>query len=237
MALSTLRPQKRARRTSGNGIMPLPQQVNPMQTMMMNPMMAMAMNQMMGQAMPNSMSAMGLPGPQQMMPTFGVADGQSEGGSESEEERALPGSSSAGSSVAQQERAGPGPLVAEGVGVPSAGQPANVRSASAAASDQGGAPASPLRAGVGNGDAIQDEFNARRNAEQYISRSVTYVKNMPRQYLALCMEFLDPRMDMTYTSECSTNGLLALLWLYCRVKPYVKVLADLSHLDYLKSFL
>ena len=56
------------------------------------------------------------------------------------------------------------------------------------------------------------------------------MKNMPRQHLAICMEYVDPRLELAYTSECSQIGLLALLWLYSRVKPFVKVLSDLRSL-------
>lgn len=77
-----------------------------------------------------------------------------------------------------------------------------------------------------------DEMVARRNVEAFISRSCTYVKYIPRSRLSECMELICPALDSTYTSECSQTGLLALLWLFCRVKPVVK-LTDLRSLYYI----
>ena len=77
---------------------------------------------------------------------------------------------------------------------------------------------------------MRNKWRAQRFADSFISRSVTYVKNMPRQHLAICMEYVGPKLELAFTSECSLQGLLALLWLYSRVKPCVKVLSDLRSL-------
>ena len=73
-----------------------------------------------------------------------------------------------------------------------------------------------------------DGLSARRTVEMFISRSVTYVKNLPRQRLGEVLERIDQRLDSTFTSECSPAGLLCLLWVYTRIRPQVK-LTDLRH--------
>ena len=206
--MSTLRPPKRARRSStssssSHGVPMMPGapaangQFNPMMMMM-----GQAMQQMMNQGNPmmNSAAPMVPTVPQQMVPHD---DGQSEHGSESEQEQDEVGSAS-GSAGSRD--APPQP-----VGAPAQPQPA----------------LPPLPA-VHEHD--EEQWGAQRFADSYISRSVTYVKNMPRQHLAICMEYVDPRLELAYTSECSQIGLLALLWLYSRVKPFVKVLSDLRSL-------
>ena len=82
--------------------------------------------------------------------------------------------------------------------------------------------------GQPSNDPANDELSARRTVEMFISRSVTYVKNMPRQRLGEVLELVDRRLDSTFTSECSPAGLLCLLWVYTRIRPMVK-LTDLRH--------
>ena len=70
-----------------------------------------------------------------------------------------------------------------------------------------------------NGESERDEAT-RRAAECFISRSCTYVKQIPRNHLAQTLEVIsDAALDLTYLSELSSTGLLALLFLYSRVRP------------------
>ena len=69
----------------------------------------------------------------------------------------------------------------------------------------------------------------RQPADALISRSCTYVKQLPRNRLSETLEAVAPMLDSTFTSELSLNGLLMLLWLFCRVKPAVKI-SDLRDL-------
>lgn len=176
-------------------------QFNPMMMMMMGQAMQQMMNQ--GNPMMNSAAPMVPTVPQQMVPHD---DGQSEHGSESEQEQDEVGSASGSAGSRAASDAPPQP-----VGAPAQPQPA----------------LPPLPA-VHEHD--EEQWRAQRFADSFISRSVTYVKNMPRQHLAICMEYVDPKLELAFTSECSLQGLLALLWLYSRVKPCVKVLSDLRSL-------
>ena len=69
----------------------------------------------------------------------------------------------------------------------------------------------------------------QRLADGLISRSCTYVKQLPRNRLSECLEALEPALDASYTAELSSQGLLSLLWLFCRIKPAVKI-SDLRSL-------
>ena len=55
------------------------------------------------------------------------------------------------------------------------------------------------------------------------SRSVTYVKQLPRNRVSETLEAVDGQLDASFTSELSSDGCLIVLWLYCRVKPCVKI--------------
>ena len=69
----------------------------------------------------------------------------------------------------------------------------------------------------------------QRLTDGLISRSCTYVKQLPRNRLSECLESLEPALDASYTAELSAQGLLSLLWLFCRIKPAVKI-SDLRSL-------
>ena len=79
--------------------------------------------------------------------------------------------------------------------------------------------------------AIED-FHSSLLPDAAISRSCTYLKNVPRNRLSDCLERMDKTLEATYTAELSTNGLLALLWIWTRMKPSVKVsdLRDLANI-------
>lgn len=217
MALSTLRAPKRARR----GGVPTPSGmpnnlgINPLM-MMLNP-MANPMAAMMGQSMNPMAAMMG----QAMNQGHQVVPVDEEAETESEPEA---GSRAAGQSQSSGHRLS---MTSQSSG----SQPLEVEGA--AATPRPVEPDVPIYPVVRPDDPAQEEFNARRQAETFISRNVTYIKNIPRQHLAFCMEYINPRIDMSFTSECSPNGLLALLWLYCRVKPCIRVLTDLRCLDLL----
>ena len=62
-----------------------------------------------------------------------------------------------------------------------------------------------------------------RQGDGVISRSVTYVRQVPRNRLSETLECVSHPLDAPYTSELSMEGLLILLWLFCRIKPTVKI--------------
>jgi len=63
-----------------------------------------------------------------------------------------------------------------------------------------------------------------------ISRSVTYVRQLPRNRLGETLEALSGAvLDAAVTAELTQDGLLILLWLFCRIKPCVKI-SDLRFL-------
>ena len=105
---------------------------------------------------------------------------------------------------------------------------------SVAAMSMAAAPAAPVVAPVvapaaPAGDGAPEDFHSTLLSDAAISRSCTYLKNVPRNRLSDCLERLDPALEATYTAELSSNGLLALLWVWTRMKPCVKV-SDLRHL-------
>eukprot|EP00435_Cladocopium_sp_Y103_P032586 s1285_g8.t1 len=221
MALSTLRAPKRARRGGvptpsgmhnnlGMGMNPLMMMLNPMA----NPMAA-----MMGQSMNPMAAMMGQGG---MNPGHQVVPMEDEVAETESEAEGAGGGSRTGQSQSSGHRLS---MTSQ-----SSGSQA-LESQGAAATPGPMEPDVPIYPVVRPDDPAQEEFNARRQAENFISRSVTYIKNIPRQHLAVCMEFINPRLDMSFTSECSTNGLLALLWLHCRIKPCIRVLSDLRCWD------
>ena len=63
----------------------------------------------------------------------------------------------------------------------------------------------------------------QRLPDALISRSVTYVKQLPRNRVSETLEAVDGQLDASFTSELSSDGYLIVLWLYCRVKPCVKI--------------
>ena len=63
----------------------------------------------------------------------------------------------------------------------------------------------------------------QRLPDALISRSVTYVKQLPRNRVSETLEAVDGQLDASFTSELSSDGCLIVLWLYCRVKPCVKI--------------
>ena len=89
------------------------------------------------------------------------------------------------------------------------------------------APADPA---APSADGAPEDFHSTLLSDAAISRSCTYLKNVPRNRLSDCLERLDPSLEATYTAELTSNGLLALLWVWTRMKPCVKV-SDLRHLD------
>ena len=77
------------------------------------------------------------------------------------------------------------------------------------------------------------EDGHQRLANSQISRSITYIKNIPRNRISEVMEEMDPSLDPAFSSELTTDGLLTVMWLYCRVKPTVRIsdLRDLAGLN------
>ena len=69
--------------------------------------------------------------------------------------------------------------------------------------------------------SVPMEDGHQRFANSQISRSYTYVKNIPRNRISEVMEEVDPSLDPAFSSELSTDGLLTVMWLYCRVKPWL----------------
>lgn len=63
----------------------------------------------------------------------------------------------------------------------------------------------------------------QRPVDQLISRSVTYVKQLPRNRISEALEQVSAVLDSTFTAELSPEGCLTLLWLFCRIKPSVKI--------------
>ena len=167
-----------------------------------NPMMAMGMNPLMASMFPGMMS--GMQGRQQMpgMPGMpGMMPGvqqQQDDASESEQEE---NTGSNGSNHAPS-------VAAMSMAAAPAAQPAP-----AAPAGEVGAP---------------EDFHSTLLSDAAISRSCTYLKNVPRNRLSDCLERMDASLEATYTAELSSNGLLALLWVWTRMKPGVKV-SDLSH--------
>ena len=109
---------------------------------------------------------------------------------------------------------------------------------SVAAMSMAAAPAAPVvsdpAAPAALVEGAPEDFHSTLLSDAAISRSCTYLKNVPRNRLSDCLERLDPALEATYTAELSTNGLLALLWVWTRMKPCVKV-SDLRHLTNIKA--
>ena len=58
---------------------------------------------------------------------------------------------------------------------------------------------------------------------QKISRSMTYVRQLPRWFLQEVVEYLNANFDSTLVADLTQHGLLALLYLFCRIKPNVRI--------------
>ena len=52
---------------------------------------------------------------------------------------------------------------------------------------------------------------------------MTYVRQLPRWFIQEVIEFLNPNFDATLVADLSQHGLLSLLFLFCRIKPNVRV--------------
>lgn len=81
----------------------------------------------------------------------------------------------------------------------------------------------PPSAAAGNLPEDGQHHHEKPPVNALISRSCTYVKQLPRNRLSETLEAVDGCLDSTFTSELTSNGLLILLWMFCRVKPGVKI--------------
>ena len=68
------------------------------------------------------------------------------------------------------------------------------------------------------------------SCEKTWGRSVSMLRQVPRNRLAMCLNSICLDLDPTATSNLSIVGLLGLLWLWCRLRPNLRV-CDLGHLD------
>ena len=59
--------------------------------------------------------------------------------------------------------------------------------------------------------------------KQRISRSCSYVRQLPRWMLQETLEFLNQNFDATLVADLTVNGLLALVFLFTRIRPNVRV--------------
>ena len=59
--------------------------------------------------------------------------------------------------------------------------------------------------------------------KQRISRSCSYVRQLPRWMLQETLEFLNENFDATLVADLSVNGLLSLIVLFTRIRPNVRV--------------
>ena len=55
------------------------------------------------------------------------------------------------------------------------------------------------------------------------SLSRTYVRQLPRWFLQEVVEYLNSNFDSTLVADLTQHGLLALLFLFCRIKPNVRI--------------
>lgn len=67
--------------------------------------------------------------------------------------------------------------------------------------------------------------------DRWLGRGMTFVRQTPRPRLGECLEQICAALESGFTAECTQQGLLALLWLYTRVKPSVKF-TDLRQLGW-----
>ena len=59
--------------------------------------------------------------------------------------------------------------------------------------------------------------------KQRISRSCSYVRQLPRWMLQEALEFLNENFDATLVADLTVNGLLALIFLFTRIRANVRV--------------
>ena len=90
-----------------------------------------------------------------------------------------------------------------------------------AAASSGVPAVAPSAAAAPSGEPSGDVHEQKGDGT--ISRSVTYVRQVPRNRLSETLECVSPQLDATYTSELSMEGLLILLWLFCRIKANVRI--------------
>ena len=86
--------------------------------------------------------------------------------------------------------------------------------------------AAPARSGQpGQSGDLLPPFDEEGYAldDRFVGRGTTFVKNIPRKRLSQCLLAISPSLEPEFTAECSTRGLLCLLWCYTRVKPTVKI--------------
>ena len=104
---------------------------------------------------------------------------------------------------------------------PQAVAPTTARTPSTNAPSSVSQPAGPGPPG-GPDDAREDVHEAMP-ADAHISRSITYIRHLPRNRLSEVVEFCCGALDATVTAQLSQHGMLALLWIYTRVVPQVKI--------------
>lgn len=113
--------------------------------------------------------------------------------------------------------------------------PPLAKAAPAAASGVGssfGPSSAVMSAVVDQNDPTATAASAAPQDSGLISRSVTYVRQLPRNHLGETLETLSgAELDAAVTAELTQDGLLMLLWLFCRIKPCVKI-SDLRFLEF-----
>eukprot|EP00435_Cladocopium_sp_Y103_P023494 s2075_g5.t1 len=87
----------------------------------------------------------------------------------------------------------------------------------------------PAMAPAGHG-APGDDNQGDNNEEFHnlspdgpVSRSVTYLKQAPKNRLSEALEAICSSLDATLTSQLSVPGMLAVLWTYTRISPTTKI--------------
>ena len=72
--------------------------------------------------------------------------------------------------------------------------------------------------------------------KQRVSRSCSYARQLPRWMLQETLEFVNENFDATLVADLSSNGLLALVFLFARIRPNVRVtgLRVLAYFKWLK---
>lgn len=93
----------------------------------------------------------------------------------------------------------------------------NAEPKAASATATAAAPPAPIAASAGSGDMVVTDGDA------VVSRSVSCLRALPRTRLSEILEKLDPAFEATLTSELSQAGLLAVLFLFTRLKPNTQV--------------
>ena len=80
-------------------------------------------------------------------------------------------------------------------------------------------------------EAIKIRDNSGQDQGDMISRSVTFVKGVPRNRQAEGLEWLSRELDTTLTCNLSSEGLCCLLYMATRLKPSTKI-SDLRALNW-----